>query len=137
MVGVSRGRRPPGRRHPPGGGIPPPEGGTPRRRHPQRRHLRQGDPLPLRQGDPLPLRQGDPPDDYCCGRYASYWNAFLLTQCSLIVKGCDWHILVGNGERIKLHCLTRFCHDSLNSLNSEKVILEELNCLERFLMKNA
>ena len=21
---------------------------------------------------------GDPPDGYCCGRYASYWNAFLL-----------------------------------------------------------
>ena len=20
----------------------------------------------------------DPPDGYCCGRYASYWNAFLL-----------------------------------------------------------
>ena len=21
-----------------------------------------------------------PPDDYCCGRYASYWNAFLLAR---------------------------------------------------------
>ena len=21
---------------------------------------------------------GDPPDGHCCGRYASYWNAFLL-----------------------------------------------------------
>ena len=21
---------------------------------------------------------GNPPDGYCCGRYASYWNAFLL-----------------------------------------------------------
>ena len=21
---------------------------------------------------------GDPPDGYCCGRYASYWNAFLF-----------------------------------------------------------
>ena len=21
---------------------------------------------------------GDPPDGYCCGWYASYWNAFLL-----------------------------------------------------------
>ena len=21
---------------------------------------------------------GDPPDGYCCGRYAFYWNAFLL-----------------------------------------------------------
>ena len=22
--------------------------------------------------------RGDPPDGYCCGRYASYWNAFLF-----------------------------------------------------------
>ena len=21
---------------------------------------------------------GDPPDGYCCGRYTSYWNVFLL-----------------------------------------------------------
>ena len=26
-----------------------------------------------------------PPDDYCCGRYASFWNAFLLTLISQIV----------------------------------------------------
>ena len=27
------------------------------------------------------LRQTPPPaDGYCCGRYASYWNAFLLNQ---------------------------------------------------------
>ena len=26
--------------------------------------------------------EGDqtPPEDYCCGRYASYWNAFLFTS---------------------------------------------------------
>ena len=23
---------------------------------------------------------GDPPDAYCCGRYASYWNAFLFND---------------------------------------------------------
>ena len=23
---------------------------------------------------------GDHPDGYCCGRYASYWNAFLFTM---------------------------------------------------------
>ena len=23
---------------------------------------------------------GDPPDGHCCGRYASYWNAFLLSN---------------------------------------------------------
>ena len=26
---------------------------------------------------------GDPPDGYCCGRYASYWNAFLLSKSFL------------------------------------------------------
>ena len=26
---------------------------------------------------------GDQPDGYCCGRYASYWNAFLLLILSL------------------------------------------------------
>ena len=25
---------------------------------------------------------GDPPDGYCCGQYASYWNAFLLVNIS-------------------------------------------------------
>ena len=25
---------------------------------------------------------GDPPDGYCCLRYASYWNAFLLVKIS-------------------------------------------------------
>ena len=28
-------------------------------------------------GVPGPGGCGDPPDGYCCGRYASYWNAFL------------------------------------------------------------
>ena len=23
---------------------------------------------------------GDPPNGHCCGRYASYWNAFLLSN---------------------------------------------------------
>ena len=32
---------------------------------------------------------------------------YLLTQCSLTVNECDWHILAGNQERIKSHCLTR------------------------------
>ena len=30
------------------------------------------------------VRGGDPPDGYCCGRYTSYWNAFLLLLNSLI-----------------------------------------------------
>ena len=32
---------------------------------------------------------------------------YSLTQCDLNVSGCDWCILVGNDERIVLHCLTR------------------------------
>ena len=33
--------------------------------------------------------EADPPtpaDGYCCGRYASYWNAFLLIPCCLKTK---------------------------------------------------
>ena len=33
-----------------------------------------------------------------------------LTQCSLTVNECDWHILVGNDKRINSHCLTRVAH---------------------------
>ena len=29
---------------------------------------------------------GDPPESYCCGRYASYWNAFLLFHIFLILE---------------------------------------------------
>ena len=34
---------------------------------------------------------GDPPPDgYCCGRYASYWNAFLLLiYCGLLFVAAD------------------------------------------------
>ena len=32
---------------------------------------------------------------------------YSLTQCSLTVNECDWHILAGNDERINSHCLTR------------------------------
>ena len=32
---------------------------------------------------------------------------YSLTQCSLTVNGCDWHILAGNDERINSHCLIR------------------------------
>ena len=30
---------------------------------------------------------------------------YSLTQCSLTVNECDWHILAGNDERINSHCL--------------------------------
>ena len=43
------------------------------------------DQTPLDQAPPwdqaLPRGPGTPPaDGYCCGRYASYWNAFLFTR---------------------------------------------------------
>ena len=31
---------------------------------------------------------------------------YSLTQCSITVNKCDWHILKDNEERIKSHCLT-------------------------------
>ena len=33
---------------------------------------------------------------------------YSLTQCSLTVNECGWHILAGNDERINSHCLTRY-----------------------------
>ena len=32
---------------------------------------------------------------------------YSLSQCSLTVNECDWHILAGNDEKINSHCLTR------------------------------
>ena len=40
----------------------------------------------LQGGSLLPGGCGDPPDGYCCGRYASYWNAFLFYECGNIVR---------------------------------------------------
>ena len=53
---------PPRSRHPPGAGKPPREQAPPRSRHP-------------------PREQTPPADGYCCGRHASYWNAFLFKYC--------------------------------------------------------
>ena len=36
------------------------------------------------------LTQTPPPDGYCCGRYASYWNAFLLCIKLLVVGGTQF-----------------------------------------------
>ena len=63
---------------------------------------------------------GDPPDGYCCGRYASYWNAFLfrnivtvyhnLSRESLInslvfcVKHSSGRKLPGQAISLKLKC---------------------------------
>ena len=50
----------------------------------------QGDPPPLPRRPPAketpPTAKETPPDDYCCGRYASYWNAFLLLRHSVNIK---------------------------------------------------
>ena len=56
---------PPKTRYPPRPGTPP------KTRYPPR----PGTPPKTRY---TPQDQVHPPNDYCCGRYASYWNAFLL-----------------------------------------------------------
>ena len=85
-----RSRRPPRNRHPPRAGIPPEQ--TPYRRQapPWSRHpppwadnppkealLPRAGTSPSRH--PLPR----PANGYCCGRYASYWNAFLYLTMKL------------------------------------------------------
>ena len=58
----------PSSRHPPGAGTP--RAGTPWSRHPP--------------GAGLPWSRHPPTDGCCCGRYASYWNAFLFqNECVL------------------------------------------------------
>ena len=81
--------RPPSSRHPrsrhPLGADNPPE-----RTPPWSRPLRSRHPHPLEQTplEQTPLEQTPPSrsrppqaDGYCCGRYASYWNAFLFVMC--------------------------------------------------------
>ena len=77
--------------HPPGPGTP--LSGTrytpwdqvhpPNQVHPQTRYTPPGPGTPpgtrYTPRDQVPPDQVHPPGDgYCCGRYASYWNAFLL-----------------------------------------------------------
>ena len=75
---------------PPWAGRPPsPAGRTPpAERPPRQRPPRQGDPLAGRP--PLPRRtprQGDPPGiRSMSGRYASYWNPFLLSKSNQRTK---------------------------------------------------
>ena len=33
-----------------------------------------------------------PRDGYCCGRYTSYWNAFLFTRCGWLLVVTQWRI---------------------------------------------
>ena len=70
-------------------GIPPPHLPPPGTRHPP-------DQTPPEQTPPWD--QTAPPsgsrDGYCCGRYASYWNAFLL-NCNYLDKFC-YHLFQKN-----------------------------------------
>ena len=66
---------PPGTRYTPPGTRCPPRQVPPRQVHP----LGPGTP---RQVHPLPT----PAHGYCCGRYASYWNAFLLLDIFAIIQ---------------------------------------------------
>ena len=60
----------------------PPRADTPWSR-PPRADTSGADPLgadtPLEQTPPPPEADNPPENGHCCGRYASYWNAFLLT----------------------------------------------------------
>ena len=46
---------------------------------------------------------------------------YSLTQCSLTVNECDWHILAGNDERINTHCLN--CEIIATNINEPSRIL--------------
>ena len=62
----------------------PPQKETPKSRHPQRAETpsQEQTPLPPLRADIPPTRVDTPPPRYghCCGRYASYWNAFLCSD---------------------------------------------------------
>ena len=68
---------------PPGPGTPPGTRYTPWIRYP---------PGP---GTP-PRDQVHPPDSYCCRRYASYWNAFLLINNAFSVRLWKYLISIQN-----------------------------------------
>ena len=51
----------------------------PRRRHPS--CSRHTPPQQTPHGAGTPSGADTPVDDYCCGRYTSYWNAFLCLFC--------------------------------------------------------
>ena len=55
-------------------------------------------------------------------------NIYSLTLCSLTVNEHDWHLLVGNDDRIKSHCLTRKLKKELNRI-SEKSDANVILCI--------
>ena len=82
---------PPGSRHPPGADTPPGSRHPLGSRHPWEQTV-------PREQTPPPPDQAHPPqaDGYCCGRYASYWNAFLFVGSKYLI--------------VRLLCL--FCHSA-------------------------
>ena len=73
----------------------PPGADTSQSRHPQSRHPPQADPPGSRHPprEQTPPRSRHPPGadtppryGHCCGRYASYWNAFLLFHIYYMTK---------------------------------------------------
>ena len=67
----------------------------PRQKHPPGRHTLLGrHPLwvdnPL--GNPPPRQTPRPLDGHCSGRYASYWNAFLLRNENLLDRNDVWYL---------------------------------------------
>ena len=74
--------------------IQPREPGTPPgQEHPLGRYTPLGRYIPQDQVHPRAGTPSPPGDGYCCGRYASYWNAFLFSLNSVtkifvrIIKG--------------------------------------------------
>ena len=89
----SQSRPPTGSRHPPRADTPSPEQTPPPlEQTPLTPPPRKQTPPPL--GADTPSREQTPPpspkDDPCCGRYASYWNAFLVNVKR--VNYCGIHI---------------------------------------------
>ena len=58
-----------------------------------------------------------PPDGYCCGRYASYWNAFLFTLLNLDSKPNGYVTLCRSfhtaGSQIQIPILTANCTNGI------------------------
>ena len=81
-----RSRYPPGGRHPLGADRPGAD--TPQEQTtPERTSTRADTPLgadtPQEQTPPRSSHPPPPRDGHCCGRYASYWNAFLLVHVKI------------------------------------------------------
>ena len=66
------------------------------------------------------LKQTSPVDGYCCGRYASYWNAFLLINSFISAS-----LLLGRNTLALINCRTVV--EKLTGLNRYKALEFFLN----------